>query len=310
MQARHPLSDRIKPMSKQSTVFKVLKLTLAVVRLAAKYPKVTLIILGLAGGSYGYEVTIARPGLLYQGTPQALSLSYDTWFRVLRNHNFILGYSDLRGNPLWVEYALTPVDDTQEPLKRPSHFQTDWRSFNRLSHASYDKSGYDRGHMAPNYAISHLYGKQGQLDSFLMTNITPQHPKLNQKLWQRLEEVEIKQFTQIFSKIWVITGPIFSGSVERLKSDWKVEIPDAFYKIYATEATPDKAPKVLAFLMPQTVNGREPLTQFVTSIDAIEAQTGLDFLTQLDDRIEAPLEAGVDPVPWQLEAVSRLPSRY
>ncbi len=310
MQVRHPLNDRIKPMSKPSTIVKALKLTRAVVRLAAKYPKVALIILGLAAGSYGYDLIIARPALLYQGEPQALSLSYNTWFRVLRNHNFILGYSDLRGNPLWVEYALTPVDDTQESLKRPSRFQTDWRSFNRLSHASYDKSGYDRGHMAPNYAISHLYGKQAQADSFLMTNITPQRPKLNQKLWQRLEEVEIKHFTQTFSKIWVITGPVFSGSVERLNSDWKVEIPDAFYKIYATEATPDKAPKVLAFLMPQTVNGREPLTQFITSIDAIEAQTGLDFFTQLDDSIEAPLEAGVDPLPWQLQALSRLSSRY
>jgi endonuclease G len=104
----------------------------------------------------------------------------------------------------------------------------------------------------------------------------------------------------------VITGPVFSGMVERLSSDWTVEIPDAFYKIYITEAAPGKPPIALAFLIPQTVNGKEPLAQFVTSIDNIEAQTGLDFFAQLDDRTEAALEAAVKPQPWNFQAVSKL----
>jgi endonuclease G len=159
--------------------------------------------------------------------------------------------------------------------------------------------------MAPNYAMSHLYGRAGQADSFLMTNITPQKSKLNQQLWQHLEETEIKHFAKNFDKVWVITGPVFSGTFERLKSDWTVEIPDAFYKIYITEASAGKPSVALGFLMPQTVNGNEPLAQFVTSIDNIEAQTGLDFFAQLDDRTEAALEAAVDPQPWHLQAVGK-----
>ena len=62
--------------------------------------------------------------------------------------------------------------------------------------------------------------------------------------------------------------PIFSGGVERLASDWKVEIPDAFYKVYLSNTQP---PVALAFIIPQTVTGDEPLAQFVTSIDAVEA---------------------------------------
>ena len=79
-----------------------------------------------------------------------------------------------------------------------------------------------------------------------------------------------------------------------------VEIPDAFYKIYLSEAAPNKAPLALAFLIPQTVSGKEPLTQFMTNIDTIEAQTGIDFFAELDDSVEAHLEAAIDPLPWGL----------
>ncbi len=292
----------------------MLKLLIGLFRLSRRHPVLLLIIGGLGFGGYGYEVKVARPALLYQGAPQARDgKNIDTWFRILRNHGFILGYSDLRGNPLWVEYALTDGAENTPSLKRPGHFETDWRSINRVSHESYRQarsersrhSSYDRGHMAPNYAMSHLYGKEGQADSFLMTNISPQKAKLNQQVWQRLEEAEIKHFAKLFGKLWVLTGPVFTGTVERLPSDWRVEVPDAFYKIYITEAAPGKPSIALAFLMPQSVSGKEPLAQFVTSIDNIEAKTGLDFFAQMDDRIEAALEAAVLPQPWKLQAVAK-----
>ncbi|MGZ4967970.1 MAG: DNA/RNA non-specific endonuclease [Methylobacter sp.] len=287
-------------MRKKTSTPSLLRLLLGLFRLSRKHPILLLIILGLGLGDYGYEVKVARPALLYQGVPQARDgKNIDTWFRILRNHGFILGYSDLRGNPLWVEYALLPDSENTPSIKRPNRFETDWRGINRVSHESYQKSGYDRGHMAPNYAMSHLYGREGQADSFLMTNVTPQKANLNQKIWQRLEEAEIKHFAKLFGKVWVITGPVFSGTVERLTSDWTVEIPDAFYKIYLSEAGPNKAPAAaLAFLIPQTVSGKEPLAQFVTNIDTIEAQTGIDFFAELDDRVEAHVEAEIEPLPW------------
>jgi endonuclease G len=276
-------------------------------RLIRRFPLLSLLIVIIGVGAYVYQ---SRDNLLYQGEPKAMGWGMNTWFRTLRNHGFIVGYSDIRGNPLWTEYALMPVDESIPSLPRPSHFTKDWRAINRIEHDDYTKSGYDRGHNAPNYAMSHLYGKEGQADSFLMTNISPQTPKLNRQFWQRLEEVEAKYFTKLAGKVWVITGPVFTGSTERLSSSWRVEIPDAFYKMYITEAQLNQPAKVLAFLVPQTVNGHESLAQFVTSIDNIEAQTGLDFFSDLDDVIENQLEASVEPQAWDLQAVSKLPSRY
>lgn len=286
-------------------------LLLSLFRIGRKHPVLLLTLIALGAGGYAYEVKIARPALLFQGAPKARdAANYETWFRILRNDGFILGYSDLRGNPLWVEYALTSLPENEPSLKRPSRFETDWRSINRVSHDSYHRSGYDRGHMAPNYAISRLYGKQGQADSFLMTNISPQKSKLNQRVWQRLEEIEIQHFARRFGKVWVITGPIFSGTVERLTSDWTVEIPDTFYKIYMARPNPDAPPITLSLVIPQTVKGKEPLMQFVTNVDHIEAQTGLDFFPDLDDKTEDAVEASVNPLPWNLPALSKLPPRY
>jgi len=278
---------------------------LSLFRVIRRFSILSLLILIIGVGFYG-----CNDRLLYQGEPKATSWSMNTWFRTLRNHGFIVGYSDVRGNPLWVEYALHPVDESVPSLPRPSKFTKDWRAINRINHDSYTKSGYDRGHNAPNYAMSHLYGKDGQTDSFLMTNISPQKPRLNQQFWRRLEEAEIKNFTKLADKVWVITGPVFTGSTERLSSSWRVEIPDAFYKMYITEAKPNQPSKVLAFIVPQTIRGNESLSQFVTSIDTIEAQTGLDFFSDLDDVIEDRLEASVEPQAWDLQAVSNAPYRY
>lgn len=293
--------------TRPSAIFRLLR---SLLRFSSAHPLLLVVALALGAGEYAYEVNIARPPLLYQGAPQAFDKQdTDTWFRILRNHGFILGYSDLRGNPLWVEYALTTPPLNAPYLKRLSRFENDWRSINQVSHDSYSNSGYDRGHMAPNHAISQLYGKQGQTDSFLMTNITPQKAKLNQRVWQRLEVLEIDHFAKLFGKVWVITGPVFNSSVERLPKDWSVEIADAFYKIYITEATADRPAIALAFLIPQSVNGKEPLTQFITSIDAIEAQTGLDFFSHLDDNIENSLEASITPTPWHAD-VKVKPAHY
>ncbi len=272
-----------------------------------RHKGVSLIVLLLGGGWYAMERHV-RQNYVYAGVPQEQALSYQTFTRVFRSDGFLLGYSEWRANPLWVSYHLTPIGKKTH-LKRPSRFQVDNRSLRRVAHDDYLRSGYDRGHMAPNYAISNLYGRSAQHDTFVMTNITPQRPKLNQKLWQRLEEVEADYFAPWFKDVWVLTGPIFDQDVQRLKSG--VEIPDAFYKIYAVPPTrAGGKPKILAFVMPQTVKGYEPLDKFVTSVDDIEQRTGLDFFPELDDKLEAQVEKSKSIYGWRLGEVRSLKGRF
>ncbi len=259
------------------------------IALVWRHPKLLLAVLGVWGGWYAYEVTMARPSMLYMGEPKAVDWNPMHWTRTLRNEGFILGYSDLRGNPLWVCYRLEKIPAKSPRYKRPERFSQDWRALNFVDHASYTGSGFDRGHMAPNYAISRLHGKEAQLDTFKMTNITPQKPKLNQETWRQLEELEADRFTKKFKTLWVYTGPVFDKDKERLRSDFRVEIPDAFYKIYVG-LNPGERPKTIAFVIPQDVYPGQELAAYLVSIDDVEIITGLDFLSELEDSEEAQLE--------------------
>lgn len=260
----------------------------------------------LAGAWYAYEIHIARPPMFWMGEPVPTDkMNPFTWTRILRNQGFMLGYSDLRGNPLWAIYALNPPQPDAGDPKPPDGFTQDWRRIIPVAPELFEGSGYERGHLAPIRSIGMVYGEEGQLDSLSMTNVTPQKAGLNDKLWSRLENLELNPFAKQFGGIWVITGPIFDPPLERLHSSWRVEVPDAFYKIIVAP----EAKTMLALVIPQTVRGDEPLDHYVTSVDAIERRTGFDFFRGLDDAEENQMEAAVDPEAWHLRELAHLPKR-
>lgn len=246
--------------------------------------------------------------LSYLGVPKTTDSGPSHWLWHGRNPGFMVGYSEWLQNPLWVSYQLTAKPQRYSP-PRPRNFSIDGRSLSRVSPEDYRRSGYDRGHLAPNYAISSEYGRAAQLASFKMTNISPQTQTLNQKLWQRLEEVVVDHFLARQGQLWIFTGPVFVDKAPRLRSG--VAIPQAFYKIIVKPSSDQQALEAISFLMPQKVKGTEPLSQFLSSIDRIEAASGLDFLHQLPDEIEQALESAVSGRGnWNLKAVDQNPPRY
>jgi len=249
-----------------------------------------------------------QQGMSWQGVPKPAQLSLQHWQRVWRNPGFMLGYSEWRRNALWVTYQLNHKPNRRSG-KRPQHFTIDQRSLMRVSSDDYLRSGFDRGHLAPNYAIASEYGRAAQLATFKMSNISPQRRNLNQKLWQRLEEVTVDHFLPQQQTLWVITGPIFDEKIEQLNSG--VEIPDAFYKIIVAPGQLPAEAKVISFVMPQRVKGTEALSRYLASVDQIEAATGLDFFSALPDQLETQLESNVsDGSDWKLQRVDNNPPRY
>jgi endonuclease G len=227
-------------------------------------------------GSYAYAGTPTTPDSIL----------------VLTNTGYLVGYSDSRHDPLWVCYRLFKTPTLQAP-PRPSGFSPDPRTHSRVTQATYTGSGYDRGHLAPNYAIALCYGVQAQKETFLMSNIIPQDPDLNRQVWEHLEETEIRDYAQRFGQVWVVAGPVFTTS-NTLGSG--VDIPTACYKILVRES--DGAPQMLAFIIPQTVTGNESPAEFLSSVDEVEKETGLDFFADLPDNLENRLESGTPSRVW------------
>ena len=211
--------------------------------------------------------------------------------KLIENTGFKIGYSESRKNPIWVSYKLFKVEYSTSD-KRPSGFKVDERTESKVKHKDYTRTGYDRGHMAPNYAIATRYGREAQLQTFLMSNICPQKPKLNRQVWKRLEQLIANKYANELDTISVVTGPIFDEDIDTLLSG--VEIPNAFYKIVK-----DMNNRMLPFIMAQDVAGNEEYGQFLVSVDSIESVTDIDFFSELEDALEDSLEVIVPIRMWE-----------
>lgn len=229
-------------------------------------------------------VTAVAPGdrtHLYGGTPRG-----PAGLRVLGNLGYVAGYSDALGNPLWAAYRAEDIEPVAAP-RRPEEFTTDPRSAARIAPSDYSGSGYDRGHLAPNHAIATRHGRQAQEETFLMTNIIPQRPNLNGGLWRELEQRIASGYSARFGEVWVIAGPVFGATPRRLRR--RVAVPEACYMILLDESA--GRVRATAYLFPQETPSAGRLDDYLVSIDEIERRTGLDFLPELRDGAEAPLEA-------------------
>ena len=211
----------------------------------------------------------------------------DRPLKVLKNKGYIVGYDEALMNPAWVAYRLE-YDSSGSTVDRPHGFETDSRTRARVDHHDYTNTGYDRGHMAPNYAIGGAYGAKGQIETFLMSNIVPQMPDLNRGPWKELEQRIANEYLDESRELWVMTGPIYDESKLQLRSG--VSVPASFFKI-VVDVVDDEKVRVLAFVMPQDVDDAR-LRDYLVSVDVIEAETGLDFFSVLDDASEDQLEAG------------------
>jgi len=226
----------------------------------------------------------------YGGAYDYAGMPVNTNFLVLTNIGYIVGYDDQRKNPAWVCYRL--FAGTNHALPRPG-FKADNRTQSKVQPTDYTGSGYDRGHMAPNKTIAVCYGTNAQLETFRMSNIIPQKPELNKGVWKRLESNE-RDYARQFTQVWVVAGPIFEAQTNTFRSG--VQVPEKCFKMIVLET--NGQPKVLAFIMPQSVNGTEQPVQFLTNVNAIEEKTGLDFFRELPKDLQAKLEAEAAKRMW------------
>jgi endonuclease G len=269
---------------------------------------VSLLFVLLGSGLWQYQERQHRDDYTWRGVPSWEGLTPTSFHRVLRNTGYLVGWSDVRAGALWVSYQVEAVEDAGIG-SRPG-FKADWRTLWPIGTDSYAGSGYDRGHLAPNYAIAAVHGREAQVDTFLMSNMSPQRPNLNRQLWQRLEEAVMDHFAPRYDRLQVVTGPIYPENFmdNAFNRVGFVEVPEAFYKIIV--APHPETPIALAFIMPQNVRGNEPLDDYLVSIDEVEARTGLDFFPELSASLESALEGQVRTQGWAIEQVANRPGRF
>lgn len=195
--------------------------------------------------------------------------------------------------PLWVGYRLFDPPTDEEVEERPREFSSDSRISDVVLSEDYARSGFDRGHMAPNFGIARCYGRKAQEETFLMSNVVPQYPMLNGGVWRELERRVALNYTARFGAVWVLTGPVFNRFPHRTLSSG-VWIPDGFFKIVIEEGV--RGLRVMGFVIPQEATGE--IEDYLTSVDEIERLTGIDFLWKLEESVEEILEGKVERNAW------------
>jgi endonuclease G len=238
------------------------------------------------------KVVVGDKAIVYGRPP--ISTAPGATLKILTNHGYVVGYNDVTGSPAWVAYHVRDLREIPTPPPRPEKFEVDRRTVSRVASEDYANSGYDRGHMAPNYAIATRYGADAQRETFLMSNVTPQRHALNAGLWKELEMKIATSYPARYGEVWVFDGPIYGSSPEKLRGH--VPVPEAFFLIIVDEQ--DGKLRTLSLIVPQNTEANAPPEKFLTTIAEIQRRTHLDFFSELDDAAETQIESRVPNSLW------------
>ena len=204
---------------------------------------------------------------------------------------YTLSYNEYHEQANWVHYKLNPVFLSGSTLRTDLFKPDSLVSTKSAQLSDYKGSGYDRGHLAP--AGDMKYSRESMIESFFMSNMSPQDPSFNRGIWRRLEET-IREWVKS-SEIFISTAGVLN--IENLGSIGgnKVTIPSKYYKVIYSP----KNNSMIGFLLSNKGSSSE-LKSFMVSIDSIESITGIDFFHELPNEIENSLESKVNLEDWEL----------
>lgn len=211
--------------------------------------------------------------------------------KVYYKEGYIVGYNkDLRV-PNFVAWRLTS-NHTTGPQKRLQNFIEDTEvPIPRATPQDYKGSGWSRGHLCP--AGDNKWSFKAMYDTFLLTNVCPQHPALNTGMWNQIE-MQCRQWANKYGEVYIVCGPIFFKGEKQTIGPHKVAVPDAFFKVVLCL---DVRPKAIGFVCRNTsLDGKKH--DYVHSVHEVERITGFDFFPLLDKSIQDMVENMDDLSVW------------
>lgn len=204
---------------------------------------------------------------------------------VLVYNGFVINYNTERLIPNWVAYELTAEEVAgQVPRARGFSMDLDYKD-KQAMREDYSNTGWDKGHMAPSADMK--WSQTAMNESFYLTNICPQNHDLNGKDWQTLEKY-VREWAVKYGKVWVVCGPYVYQNQYGSIGDRGVIVPDGFFK--AILRSEGKDYYSIAFVF-ENKSARQPVKNAVVSVNDVEALVGVNFFTNLNDKIEDIVES-------------------
>ncbi len=211
---------------------------------------------------------------------------------------FALLHNARTKTPDWVIESLTIDSFRGQATRSKSAFAADTviaegqRAELKDYESLYQGQSFDRGHQAP--AANIKSAQDAMNETFVLSNMAPQVGiGFNRHAWAYLEKA-IRGWIVCGGRehLYVMTGPIYSGNLNKVLGPNKVAIPDAFYKIVHDPVRG----RAIAFVLENKRHTGRALDPFLTSIAKVEEMTGIDFLPNLTERQQNVLESHVAPM--------------
>jgi len=247
----------------------------------------------------------ASPHLLLGNPSHAITDESQQDNYLLVKKYYALAYDDATGSPRWVSWRLVADDLGDAPRKR--QFSSDVTlpaSFKHVDHKDYANGGFDRGHMCPHSDRGR--DRESSYSTFVMTNIIPQAPNVNQGAWNGLE-IYLRELAQQGNVLYIISGPAGVGGegskgFAKSLANGKVTVPAYSWKIAVvfppgSKDDPLKSAdhaRVIAVLMPNDKTVHDDWAPYRVSPAKIEELAGLHFFTNVPAETAKAWRAHVD----------------
>ncbi|MDG2369079.1 MAG: DNA/RNA non-specific endonuclease [Flavobacteriales bacterium] len=204
--------------------------------------------------------------------------------QIIKHSFYTLSYSAEHKQAEWVQYTLKP-HLFNPTISRSDNFREDPLVKNNSAQLKdYKGSGYDRGHLAP--AGDMKYNTNAMSESFYLSNMSPQKPSFNRQIWRMIEN-KFRDWASEYGELIVITGGVLEKECLDTIGENNITVPKYYYKV---AIDPANYSRNIAILI-ENKNSKQPIMNYVISVDSLENFTGINFFHNIDFNIQNEIES-------------------
>ena len=165
-------------------------------------------------------------------------------------------------------------------------------------------SGYSRGHICP--SADRLYSVEANMQTFYMSNMSPQESAFNEGVWLQLEDLVRRcgRSSTFADTLYVVKGgTIADGQIRTYmyrSSYMQIAVPKYYFT--ALLSVKDGSYSSIGFLIEHNSSNahKTDLSEFAMSVDKLEEKTGINFFSNLPQTTEEAVEASYVFSKWNI----------
>ena len=137
------------------------------------------------------------------------------------------------------------------------------------------------------------WNRDAMYETFLYSNVCPQHPRLNSGDWNEIE-MACRRWAEKYGDVYIVCGPVFLRQGHEIIGISQIPVPEAFFKVVMCL---NDTPKGIGFICRNT-DGNSKKDKYVNTIRQVERITGMTFFPNLPEHLVNLVKDNADINEW------------